>query len=95
MEIYHNLEGANNNFQPGLWDLLLNQGHRIIGVGGTDSHDPFTGTDRLNQVVTWVYADELSEAGIIAGLRSGTAYISKRPELVLLENEKGSHNRKI
>ncbi|MDX9864138.1 MAG: CehA/McbA family metallohydrolase [Anaerolineaceae bacterium] len=81
MEIYHNLEGANNHFHPGLWDLLLNQGHRIIGVGGTDSHDPFTGTDRLNQVVTWVYADELSEAGIIAGLRSGRVYISRGPEL--------------
>ncbi len=81
IEIYHNLEGANNNFHPGLWDMLLVTGYRIIGVAGTDSHDPFTGTDRINQVVTWVYADELSEKGIVAGLKRGNVYMSRGPEM--------------
>ena len=90
LEIYHNLEGANNHFQPIFWDSLLNNGCRIIGVGGTDSHDPFRGTDKLGQVVTWIYADELSENGILEGLKRGRVYISRGPELrFTAENSSG------
>jgi hypothetical protein len=81
IEIYHNLEGGNNAYQIALWDRLLNQGHRIVGVAGIDSHDPFEGFHRLGQLVTWVYADHLSEAGIVAGLKRGRVYVSKGPEL--------------
>ena len=80
-EIYHNLEASNNNHQMPLWDRLLAAGVRIVGVGGTDSHDPFTGLHALGQLVTWVYADELSEAGILAGLRRGQVYVSRGPQL--------------
>jgi hypothetical protein len=80
-EIYHNLEGSNNNHQMPLWDRLLAAGHRVVGVGGTDSHDPFTGLHALGQLVTWVYADKLSEAGILAGLRRGQVYVSRGPQL--------------
>lgn len=81
MEIYHNLEGANNVFHTGLWDHHLCLGRRIIGIGGIDSHDPFTGTHKLGQLVTWVYAPELSEQGIIEGLRNGRVYVSRGPQL--------------
>lgn len=81
MEVYHNLEGINNVYQVALWDQQLNAGHRVIGVGGIDSHDPFEGTHKLGQLVTWVYADDLSERGIIAGLRRGRVYVSKGPQV--------------
>ena len=81
MEIYHNLEGANNGYHTGLWDHHLRLGRQIIGVGGIDSHDPFTGTHKLGQLVTWIYAPELSEQGIIAGLRNGRVYVSRGPQL--------------
>ena len=81
MEIYHNLEGPNNNFQAPLWDHHLRLGRHIVGVGGVDSHHPLKGTHALGQVVTWVYAAELSEKGILEGLRRGKAYISRGPEL--------------
>jgi len=81
LEIYHNLEGANNHMHLSLWDRLLLQGYRIVGVGGVDSHDPFEGLHRLGQVVTWVYADELSERGIVAGLRRGRVVVSRGPEV--------------
>jgi len=81
LEVYHNLEGPNNNMLLGLWDHHLRLGRRIVGVGGVDSHDPFVGLHALGQVVTRVYADELSERGIIAGLRRGQVYISRGPEL--------------
>jgi len=81
MEIYHNLEGQNNSLQPALWDHHLNLGQRIVGVGGIDSHHPFDGRHRLGMVVTYVYAPNLSERGIIQGLKSGRVYASLGPEL--------------
>jgi len=81
LEVYHSLEGPNNNLQPALWDHHLQLGRRIVGVAGTDSHDPFTGNHRLGTWVTWVKAPELSERGIIAGLREGQVYASRGPEL--------------
>jgi hypothetical protein len=81
MEIYHNLEGANNDYQVSLWDHHLASGRRIVGVGGTDSHNPFEDLDEYGQVVTWVYADELSEKGIISGLKQGLVYVSRGPQV--------------
>lgn len=80
-EIFHNLEGPNNIYQIGLWDKLLSAGFRIIGVAGTDSHHPQTVNQGLGELVTWVYAAQLSEGGIVNGLKRGQAYISRGGEL--------------
>lgn len=93
-EIYHNLEGANNSYQLSLWDQHLNQGYRIVGVAGTDSHNPFEGLHELGQVVTWVYADELSEEGVLKGLRRGQVYISRGPTMSFeAQNQSGTTAR--
>lgn len=55
----------------------------MIGVAATDSHDPTNGRHRLGQVLTAVYADELSEAGILAGLRRGRVYGTLGPSIDL------------
>ena len=81
IEIYHNLEGCNNITQISWWDHLLLTGHRIVGVGGTDSHHPYEGYHAMGKLLTWIYADELSEQGILAGLRRGRVYVSKGAEL--------------
>jgi len=81
MEIHTHLEGCNNDAQISLWDRLLSSGYRIVGVGGTDVHDPFHDHEQFGQVVTWVFADELSEKGILAGLRRGNIYVSRGPKL--------------
>lgn len=81
IEIYHNLEGCNNLPQISWWDHLLLTGHRIVGVGGTDSHHPFEGNHAMGNLLTWIYADELSEKGILAGLRRGRVYVGKGCEL--------------
>lgn len=80
-EIYHNLEGANNSHQLALWDQHLSSGYRIVGVGGTDSHNPFEGLHEFGQVYTYVFADELSERGIVEGIKRGIVYISKGPQM--------------
>lgn len=81
MEVYHNLEAINNTYQVGLWDRLLSAGYRIVGVAGIDSHDPFEGRHKLGQLYTYVYCDELSQAGVIHGLKRGQVYLSKGPQL--------------
>ncbi len=81
MEIYHHLEGPHNALGLGLWDEHLRQGRRIIGVAGIDSHHPREQRHRLGQCFTWVHAPQLSEAGIIAGLRAGRVYVSLGPRL--------------
>jgi hypothetical protein len=77
IEVYHSLEGCNNLPQFSFWDHLLLSGHRIVGVGGTDSHHPYEGKNAMGKLVTWIYADELSERGILAGLRRGRVYVDK------------------
>jgi predicted metal-dependent phosphoesterase TrpH len=66
-----------------LWEGLLREGHRITGVGGSDYHqEPFTGELGLISLGTpcnWVYAEELSVAGILGGIRAGHVFISANP----------------
>lgn len=81
MEVYHHLEGPHNALGLGLWDEQLRAGRRVIGVAGTDSHHPREQRHRLGQCFTYVYASELSEAGIMAGLWSGRVYASLGPRL--------------
>lgn len=81
IEIYHHLEGINCVHQLNLWDSLLNRGYRVVGVAGIDSHHPTEGLHALGSVMTVIYADELSEAGLIAGLERGRVYVSKGAHL--------------
>ena len=58
-----------------LWADLLNAGHRLVAVGGSDTHD-LEGSDRsLGRPASVVYATALSEDAIVPGLRSGRVYI--------------------
>lgn len=60
------------------WENLLNQGHRIIGIGGSDDHGAGTGGDQPGIPTTMVFADELSEAEILEGVRKGNVYIKTK-----------------
>jgi hypothetical protein len=79
-----------------LWDRLLKAGHRITGVGGSDVHQAPPGKEveglRVGQPCTWVYAQELSEQGILAGIRAGQVFTSESPrgpKLVLAADVEG------
>jgi hypothetical protein len=80
-EIYHHLTGANNTAQLGLWDHLLLQGMKTVGVGAIDSHNAYAGQHRLGQVFTYVHADALRPQAIVRGLKTGNAYVSLGPTL--------------
>lgn len=59
------------------WYDLLNKGHRLTGIGGSDNHDPLAGPDkaRIGQPTTVVHANELSLVGVMTGIRSGNVFI--------------------
>jgi hypothetical protein len=64
------------------WDNLLQGGRRVVAVGGSDVHSVPPAAPRhphgLAEPTTWVYA-EPSEAGVLAAIRAGHAYISDAP----------------
>ncbi len=75
-------EGPNNNLNAAVWDRHLLTGHKLVGVGSSDSHNPFQMPFwKLGEIFNWVYADELSEKGIVAGLKRGIVYASRGPEI--------------
>ncbi len=63
-----------------MWTKWLNAGHRITVVGGSDYHGPKSVplgyNPRLTHPATYVYASELSVAGILRGLRERRVYVS-------------------
>lgn len=69
------------------WDGLLQRGERVIAVGGSDAHSippaPPRQPHGLAEPTTWVYA-EPTEAGILAAIRAGHAFITDSPQ-------RGSH----
>jgi hypothetical protein len=61
------------------WADLLNRGYRLTAVGGSDEHTPEEPHDRrIGTPTTVVFASELSERAIVAGLKSGRVYIRTR-----------------
>ena len=81
MEVLHALEGPHNNNQLALWDHHLLVGRRIVGVAGTDSHHPTEGAHALGALTTNVYCDELTESGLIDGLRRGMVVATYGPRV--------------
>jgi len=96
VEAWQGLWAANNHQSLAFWDSLLRQGRRVVAVGGSDKHvAPFTGEPGIHDIgtpTTWVYAEELSTAGILAGIRAGHVFVSADspgPELYLAADADG------
>ncbi|HWU71625.1 MAG TPA: CehA/McbA family metallohydrolase [Pseudoxanthomonas sp.] len=62
------------------WEGLLNAGHRITAIGGSDNHDPALqaatpGSGEIGAPTTVVKADALSMPAILAGIRAGRVFV--------------------
>ncbi|PTQ12864.1 phosphotransferase [Sphingomonas oleivorans] len=57
------------------WYARLNEGHHLAGIGGSDNHDATAGKSPIGTPTTVVHARELSQAGILEGLREGRIFI--------------------
>ena len=84
VEAWQGVWASNNHQSLAFWDNLLRQGRQVVAVGGSDKHvKPFRGEpapDDLGTPTTWVYAHELSTAGILRGIRAGHVFISADPQ---------------
>lgn len=88
VEVWQGLWASNNYQSLNFWDILPRQGRRVVAVGGSDKHverfnrvqdKPFAGEPKLHDIgtlTTWVYAGELSAAGILSGIQAGHVFIS-------------------
>ena len=60
------------------WESLLDAGHRVTAIGGSDNHDPLkaaTEASAVGQPTTVVYASALSQTAILEGVRSGRVFL--------------------
>ncbi|MGN1163540.1 MAG: CehA/McbA family metallohydrolase [Candidatus Ornithospirochaeta sp.] len=78
IEVWCTSEGEFSLRYPAIWDSLLLSGHHITGTASSDSHKA---KDHemwaLGNVTTWVWAEELSEKGILDGLKKGRVFMAK------------------
>lgn len=78
-----------------LWTAWLNAGYRITAIGGSDYHHPPRPEEgkpgeRLGLPSTYVYAEELSAAAILEGLRQRRAYVSMGPRVTFQARADGA-----
>ncbi|WP_226668496.1 CehA/McbA family metallohydrolase [Microbulbifer aggregans] len=66
------------------WEKLLQRGYRITAIAGSDNHNPTAATEYghgdIGAPATVIYARELSQAALMAGLKSGRVFIDLQPE---------------
>jgi hypothetical protein len=80
-----------------LWTRLLNAGHRITAVGGSDYHRPqprpgeVKPPERLGLPGTYVYAESLSVAAVLQALRRHRVYVSMAPQLTFQAEASGHY----
>lgn len=85
MRAVHGVEVVNGDTVSGplsgwaFWARMLSAGHRLTAVGGSDEHTVDDDADRrLGRPATVVWAETLSEAAIVDGLKRGRAYVRVR-----------------
>ena len=82
VEIWNSRSWDTHNEQAlALWYSWLNKGHRITASAGTDGHRPALEGTQVGFNV--VYAEALTEAAILVGVRRGRSYLSSGPRLEL------------
>lgn len=62
------------------WESLLNAGHKVTAIAGSDNHDAGLRNDSgrqttIGEVTTVIFANSLAQNDLLTGLRSGRAFI--------------------
>ncbi|MCW8194629.1 PHP domain-containing protein [Proteobacteria bacterium 005FR1] len=78
--VLDNARGVLKNPLSGIpfWESLLNAGHRVTGIAGSDNHNADLEGDKgvvIGRIETVVFARDLSQAGLLEGIRSGRVFI--------------------
>ena len=65
----------------GFWEGLLDQGHRLTAIGGSDNHNADIPADKpaaIGTPTTVIFMQSLSVEGFLDGIRSGRVFIDVR-----------------
>ena len=82
--LIHSIEAVNGGAEEGpysgvsYWEKYLNEGYRITAIGGSDNHNaqtPAGGKSAIGSPTTVIYANDLSVASILDGIRKGHVFI--------------------
>ncbi|MEK3663098.1 CehA/McbA family metallohydrolase [Paenibacillus sp. FSL F4-0236] len=90
MEIWNDPTFSPNNVATEkalqLWTVSWNEGYRITGIGGSDSHmlptesyDDSPIPSLIGDPATYVWCDDLSADAVLEGVRNGHVYVSRGP----------------
>lgn len=103
MSLFTAVEAVNGGSELGgyngipFWNKQLNRGYRLAGIGGSDNHDALMPPNEFSSVgspTTVVYAKNLSEPAILAGIRAGHVFIdltgSRNRMLEMTASDNGS-----
>jgi len=82
IEIWNGYWDQRNEEALRLFYSWLDQGHRIVATSGSDIHRPPSANKPGHGAVNVVYAQDLTENAIIAGIKAGCSYISAGPKLI-------------
>jgi len=78
------IEAVNGGAEEGkysgvsFWEKYLNQGYRIVAIGGSDNHNALIPTGSQNAIgspTTVIYANDLSVDSILDGIRKGHVFV--------------------
>lgn len=93
VELWNDLYWPDNTFANPktveLWTEWLNNGQRVVAIAGSDYHyppkpDQGLPGERLGQPTTCIFAEELSAAAILDGIRKRRVYVTKGPRVDFL-----------
>jgi hypothetical protein len=71
---------TDNDWAIRYWEGWLDRGEHVAATGGSDNHwRSTTAAQGAGQPTTWVYAEQRTPAGILAGIRAGHTTISYQP----------------
>jgi hypothetical protein len=82
--LIQSMEAVNGGAEEGqysgisFWEKYLNQGDRITAIGGSDNHNaqiPASGKNAIGSPTTVIYANDLSVASLLDGIRKGHVFI--------------------
>ena len=98
LDLVTSIEVVNGGGVPAtrFWDQQLSEGHRLTAVGGSDNHHAEWLPEKPGSIgypTTVVYAQNLSVAGILDGVRSGRVFIDvtgSRTRLLDMSAQDGS-----
>lgn len=97
------IEAVNGGAEEGqysgvsFWEKYLNQGYRVTAIGGSDNHNALLPTSAQNAIgspTTVIYANDLSVASILDGIRKGHDFIdlsASRDRLLDVSAEDSGH----